>query len=755
MISTIHNKPALATSREDDLGLLGPVGDSGFIAYDEKASVSGRLTAVELHAGGFPFVPGYKIIKELGRGGMGVVYEAEDTRLHRLVALKLICQDVSSAPGYVERMQDEAEAVARMHHPNVVQIYEILEHRGLPILAFELVSGGSLADFLKAGTLKVDLAVGLVRAIAEGVRHVHQHGVIHRDLKPANILLELTEDPAKSGQLPFNPKVTDFGLAKLVDRDFGRTQSGMMLGTLYYMAPEVIDHAGAVSPASDVYSLGVVLFECLTGRVPLRGKSFLETVRTVMQDTPPSLCDFLKGNIQKLDAICQKALEKRPQDRYHSVQEFIEDLDRYMTGHRVRANQPEPKRLVKRYLRPVLAAMAVMGLALAYEYYQKYASAAESVASIQQFCTRREFADAEELASQALQKIHALPYAGSLDATLNQLRADARRGQAALELHKFLDRIRFEYNLDSRSPSDIQASLTACDSLWCIREQLQAHKTSRLDTQVEEQLRTDLLDLVIISVDLKSRLAEYDPAAKTHALERLSEAEELVGSSPVMDRLRSQVESENRFCSTAIDPDMTTWEIYAIGRTQLLAGDAVGAMAIFQQALKREPRAFWPNYYEGLAALRCDQAEDAVSGFSVCIAYTTEWKGLCYYHRALAYESLGKLRSAERDLDSAIELEPKFALAYYRRGIVRLTLGKIDAANEDLEKARALGYAKADLWYQLAFARNAMKDHPGALGAANEAVRAEPSNVRYRDVLNALQTNPVLSLPATTSRSSP
>src|SRR5262249_29383618 len=221
-------------------------------------------------------VGGYEILQVLGRGGMGVVYKARHIALNRLVALKMIRAGAHAGPEKIARFRREAEAVARLQHPNIMQIYDIGQEGELPYLSLEFVDGGSLTQKLAQGPLAPLEAAQLVERIARAVGYAHRKGILHRDLKPANVLL--TSDGI--------PKVTDFGLAKLVEVDVevevATTAHGVILGTPLYMAPEQASgRIKELSPAADVYSLGVILYQMLTGRPPFKAGTVLETLMMV------------------------------------------------------------------------------------------------------------------------------------------------------------------------------------------------------------------------------------------------------------------------------------------------------------------------------------------------------------------------------------------------------------------------------------------------------------------------------------------
>jgi len=297
-----------------------------------------------------PSLPGYEIATELGRGGMGVVYAAHHTALNRRVALKVIRGFAGREE--VARFRAEAEAVARLQHPSIVQIYEVGEHAGLPYLSLEFVEGGTLGARLRAAPLEARAAAALVAALARAVQHAHLRGVVHRDLKPGNILLTVEH----------SPKIGDFGLAKLAD-DPGRSRSGQIVGTPAYMAPEQASGRGdLVGPPADVWALGAILYECLTKRPPFLGTSSAETVHKVLHTEPAPPARLKDGVPRDLETICLKCLRKEPEARYHTAGDLADDLDRFLEGKPILARRtPAWERGVmwaKR--RPAAAALALV-----------------------------------------------------------------------------------------------------------------------------------------------------------------------------------------------------------------------------------------------------------------------------------------------------------------------------------------------------------------------------------------------------------
>jgi serine/threonine protein kinase len=338
------------------------------------AAGESQPSATALVGAEHPAVPGYEIVDVQGRGGMGVVYKARQLSLNRLVALKMIRSEEQGSAHELARLQSEAEAVARLQHPNVVQIYEVGVHQGRPFLALEFVEGASLAQQLGGTPLPPDQAAPLAETLARAVHHAHERGIVHRDLKPANILLrrksEIRNPKSETKPKPeiprtetpgaprlglqdsdfefvsdfgfrisdFDPKITDFGLAKRLDDEAGRTQSGAVLGTPSYMAPEQAQgRARQVGPAADTYALGAILYEMLTGRPPFRGTTPLDTLEQVRSQEPVPPSRLQPSLPRDLETICLKCLAKEPAHRYASAAALAEDLRRFQAGEPLQA----------------------------------------------------------------------------------------------------------------------------------------------------------------------------------------------------------------------------------------------------------------------------------------------------------------------------------------------------------------------------------------------------------------------------------
>jgi serine/threonine-protein kinase len=303
---------------------------------------------------GSPQVPGYEVEAVLGQGGMGVVYRARQSALGRPVAIKMLLAGPFASSQELGRFRRETAALACLRHPNIVQVYDAGDAEGRPYFAMELVEGGSLAQKLARTPQPVRAAAALVSTLAGAVEVAHKSGIVHRDLKPANILL--TADGT--------PKVSDFGLARRLGGEDGLTRTGAALGTPSYMAPEQASgQAGAIGPAVDVYALGAILYELLTGRPPFRAETAAETLRQVIDQAPvpPSRLNSLVP--RDLETICLKCLNKEPGRRYVTAAALAEDLDRFLRGEAIAA-RPERwlGRLARRVRRrPIFSAAVAAG----------------------------------------------------------------------------------------------------------------------------------------------------------------------------------------------------------------------------------------------------------------------------------------------------------------------------------------------------------------------------------------------------------
>jgi WD40 repeat protein len=358
-----------------------------------------------------PRLAGYEILEELGQGAMGTAYKARQVRLKRLVALKVMRSALLADPRVLARCRTEAEAAARLQHPNIVQIHEVGEQDGEPYLALEFVDGGTLEGKFGGKPQPGRAAAELVETLARAMHYAHQKGVVHRDLKPANVLL--TAEGV--------PKITDFGLAKVLEGGPGQTLPGAIVGTPSYMAPEQAEgKAREVGPAADVYALGAILYDALTGRPPFRGASLLETLEQVRSEEPVPPSRLLPKLARDLETICLKAMDRSPARRYPSAGALADDLRRFLNHEPIQARPVGSAERLGRWCRRHPARAGLVAAIGALLVTVVVASVLVALASTAQERTRR-----REGLIQQLQVVRARPHANGWSAEAWKLAAEA------------------------------------------------------------------------------------------------------------------------------------------------------------------------------------------------------------------------------------------------------------------------------------------------------------------------------------------
>jgi tetratricopeptide (TPR) repeat protein len=345
---TLQSGGALEPGKQPTRGEMNPA-----VPWSPRAW-SGSGPPLPAAGAEMPAVPGYEILEKLGEGGMGVVYKARQLGLKRLVALKMM-RGAHASAAELTRFRAEAEAVARLQHPNIVQIYEVGERGGQPFLSLEFVEGTSLDKKLRGTPLAVEEAARDIETLARTMHTAHQRGIIHRDLKPANILL--TGDGS--------PKITDFGLAKQLDQDKAQTQSGAIMGTPSYMAPEqAFARTEAIGPATDVYALGAILYEMLSGRPPFQAALWWDTLEQVCSQEPVPPSRLQPKVPRDLETICLKCLQKEPVKRYASAEALADDLRRFLTREPILARPVSLWERTVKWTRRKPAVAALVGASL-------------------------------------------------------------------------------------------------------------------------------------------------------------------------------------------------------------------------------------------------------------------------------------------------------------------------------------------------------------------------------------------------------
>jgi serine/threonine protein kinase/tetratricopeptide (TPR) repeat protein len=485
------------------------------VALAQPPDSSGKAHR-EDSAGAAWTLPGYELLGELGRGGMGVIYRARQIKLNRIVALKVLAGGPHAGTKALLRHRNEAEAVAQLQHPNIVQIYEVGEHAGHAYLILEYVPHGGLDKYLGGVPQPARAAAQLVETLADAVHYAHQRGIVHRDLKPANVLLQelgargqesggssqqssagtthhspLTthHSPLTTHHSPLTdyvPKIADFGLAKILSEDGAAlTASGEMIGTPAYMAPEQATGKPNLSgPAVDIYGLGALLYELLTGRPPFRADTALETILQVRCLEPVSPSQLQPNCPRDLVTICLKCLQKEPGRRYATAQELAEDLRRFRAGEPIQARPVGRSERVLRWCRrrPLVAGLlAALVLALAggaagvvWQWQRAEAKAAEA-------------RQAQELAEANYAKIRE-----TIDRMAQQGEANSYKleGQALLQYALVAYQVLLQEKGDDPTVNlrKAQAQLRIAEIRWWLREQQQAAKDNQQARELLERL---------------------------------------------------------------------------------------------------------------------------------------------------------------------------------------------------------------------------------------------------------------------------
>lgn len=405
-----------SAANPDSQTLLYPLTDE-ITSIDRSRRLAWRREAMACVDPQLPVIPGYRLVELLGQGGMGAVYLGWHAKLNRQVAIKVVRESMWSDPTSRGRFRTEARATARLNHPNIVQIYEVGEIDGQLFFSLEYCRGGSLKQWLAGTPLPARLAAHVNLPICLAVHHAHQRGIIHRDLKPENIVLQYRDDqpiePRGANIEQVIPKVTDFGLARSQE-ELGKTQADSLIGTPSYMSPEQARGSQDVTQLSDVYSLGAILYEMLTGRPPFKGSSVMETVHQVMNEEPVPPVRLNPTMPRDLQTVCLKALQKEPTQRYASALELADDLQRFLDGKPVKAR---PVSTVERSYRWVkrnpgwASALATVGVLLAVAWQLTMINVAQTRASLralqqEQNKTLLEHQRAETALSQAEQGLY-------------------------------------------------------------------------------------------------------------------------------------------------------------------------------------------------------------------------------------------------------------------------------------------------------------------------------------------------------------
>ena len=740
-------------------GWVGPGDIPSTVDFDRGPRPSGRPP---------PSIPGYAIGELLGFGGMGVVYRAEQDRLKRAVALKMIRADAHVSGGQLERFRVEAEAVARLRHPHVVQIYEIGEAGGVPYFSMELLEGGRLAERLSRSPLPIRAAAELAATLAGAVHAAHRVGIVHRDLKPGNVLFD-ADGVAK---------VADFGLAKRLEADDGQTLTGQVMGTPSYMAPEQARGLNReVGPAADVYALGALLYEMIAGRPPFKGSNSSDTLLQVVSQDPVPPSRLQPKLPRDLETICLKCLAKEPSRRYASAEGLALDLGRFLDGKSIHA-RPTPfweraaKVVRRRPLTSTLAAVALMtalglGLSLARDLAAEHEhrrvlvgrqrEALQSLALGLGQLERGDLDEARVTLSNLAASLADEPVLADLrrgarkgldDVERRRQRADAQ-ARAVARLGRFRDLRDEALRLDgvsaldpdsgepprgaaeeaffrqAGSPKQVRAAARKALAVFGPGEA--PHEGATAEERAEVASGVLLMRLVESEATARPGPGEDPGAQAREALRLLDGAAIPLARSPAfhlrraacLDRLGDPDAAAKERAEAETLAPADAFDRLLLGRERCRRGQWDEASRHLEAALRERPDSFWARYWLAMAELNGSppRVAEAKTDLTTCLLQQPGAAWL-YLHRGYAYGQMAvSFAAAARPGDAGASLREKAD-------------GLFEDAEADFREARRLGL-DADLSYRLWMARGVVRHQRGrpadALADFDAAIEADPA----------------------------
>jgi tetratricopeptide (TPR) repeat protein/tRNA A-37 threonylcarbamoyl transferase component Bud32 len=729
---------------------------------------------------GLGSVGDYELLGEVARGGMGVVYRARDRRLNRIVALKMIGEGKQGRPDQRARFLIEAEAVARLRHPNIVQIYDFGEADGRPFVTLEWLEGGSLADRLKGTTLPGRAAAELVATLATAMHAAHQAGIVHRDLKPSNVLFD------GDGV----PKIADFGLAKRLEVDDGHTVSGQVIGTPSYMAPEQArGQVRQVGPAADIYALGATLYEMLTGRPPFLAPSTLEILHQVAHDDvmPPSR---LQNRVARdLETICLKCLQKEPRKRYASALELADDLRRYLANRPIRARRTplweRGAKWVRR--RPATATLTALAVAAVVTLAAAGRNEARRVATVaaesdrelfraQADVAEKKWADARLILTPLLKGLEREPRltalhdraAGLLRQVGQGIEAEARQSREHQRYRLFLERRNEAFfhetwftGLDL--PANVQATRAAARAalgIFAGSAEGDAWTLPALPSSLTAIEQAEIGEgcyelLLVLAEAVAQPIPGEDPVLQAgrglvlldRAVRLRPEATRAISSLSLRER------TPFRGAKGDIEP-ATAHEQFLEGRERYKRGEWSAARGHFNAVLRSQPDHFWAQCLAAICTIQTNQHGTAVNGLSLCLQREPGFVWLYLLRGFAASQSAVQARmagralqiqdgsfeagateqfeAAEADYRKALELlgqEPSEELRYVllvNRALMRSQRGKLDEAAADFAEAIRLEERYYNAWAGLAQVFQRQKRWDEAVEQFTQAIARKP-----------------------------
>jgi serine/threonine-protein kinase len=699
-----------------------------------------------------PEIAGYQVEAVLGRGGMGIVYKAQHLRLNRPVALKMLLAGAYAGPDERERFLREAKAVASLRHANIVQVHDVGDHDGRPYFTMEYIDGGSLAQRLLGAPLGARYAAALVATLAEAVQVAHQGGIIHRDLKPANILLQRKAGSTPLRVLPspisdFDPKIADFGLARHFGGDAALTRSGARMGTPSYMAPEqALGKSRAIGPAVDVYALGALLYELLTGRPPFRGESSTETELQVVHHDPVPPSRLNPRVPRDLETICLKCLHKAPERRYATAAALAEDIRRFERGEPIAARPAGLAERAAKWIRrhPTAAAWLAAGFLLAvvlvgvsWWSMARQAHLREDMAHLQEDIEGdlKEAAEQRDRARWAearatLERAEArLGEAGSDD--LRRRTAQARRD---LELVMRLDAIRLKRATRGELVFyKAQASQAYADAF----QQEGLGKVHDPPAKVAAAVKASAVSGALVAAldDWANCIAEKDQ--RDWLLDVARQAD------PDSDGWRDRILDPKAWDDPVALADLSR-EVPVAGRSVsllLALGERVtaarrDATPLLKRVQKEHPDDFWTNLILGNALLQLSPRQ-AESYYRAALAVRPK--------AAVGYCAVGDAKRIQNDLPEATEyyrkalqLDADYSRAHSNLGLVLQAEGRQDEAIPCYRQAIQLDPDYAWAHHNLANVLRGKGQLAEAYDHCQQAIRLDPKNAEVRACLTGV-----------------
>lgn len=781
----------MATRVEDSATRVGAATDPTVTAPPSGERAAGLKAKAEKDGRGRLTVEGYEILDELGRGGMGVVYKAMQTKLKRLVALKMVLAGAHASTMELARFRAEAEAVARLQHPNIVQIYEVGEQDGCPFFSLEYIAGGTLNHRLSQPISESE-SLTVIEKLARAVHAAHLRGIIHRDLKPGNVLL----------MADGTPKLTDFGLAKVLDedaKDKGVTRSGAIMGTPSYMAPEQASgRIRDIGPGTDIYALGAMLYEMLTGRPPFKGATLLDTLEQLRTMEPVAPRSIQAKVSRDVETICLKCLQKDPKHRYVSAEALADDLHSFLVGEPIKARPTPTWERVWKWgkRRPMLVSLlavicaafvGVLGLVV-FHYFdlqrqvakaradvtevqrgQLRAEVQESIQKGESAVTAQKWVEAERFFISARDKLGA-------EEGMDDVRTDIEDRLAEIR-PKLLDqegyrnaRNKYEEFKKLHNDAIFHGSLctgTDAASSMAVARSAAESALELFGVSVENAVpptvdprffnEGEKGDITLKCYELLLVVAEAaaprpPPAAgkdqrpqAEEALRILDRAAKLgfpVGKAYHLRRARyltllgdaARAARETQLADQlkATVPLAYFW----LGDEMFKQGNLAQAVLEFENTLRLQPNHFWAQYLLAVCQLRMQRPAQAKTSLTACLSLRADFLWI-YTLRGFAHGELAEYDAAFADFDKALASNPDAMPLYgvhVNRGVTRLRQGKLDEAVADLQKAIELNPKQFQAHVNLAMAYQKQKKLDDALRELDEAATLEPASAAlYRN----------------------